>query len=68
MISHVPAATVLAVEPPDTAHTDGVPELNDTGNPDDADADRVTGTPAVTGSGCANVIVCATGGVETGFT
>ena len=40
-------------------HTDGVSELNETGKPDDADADRGAGTPAVTGSGCANVIVCA---------
>ena len=43
VIVHVPAATVLAVEP-DTVHTDGVSEVNETGKPDDADADRGAGT------------------------
>jgi hydrogenase maturation factor len=54
---HVPAATGVAVEP-DTVHTAGVLEANDTGSRELADADRVTGSPAfVPGSG-AKVIVC----------
>ena len=57
---HVPAATVVTAEPA-TVHTGGVPELNDTGSPDDADADKVTGAPTVTSGGCPNVIVCAAG-------
>ncbi len=63
---HVPAATVLAVESV-TVHTDGGSELNDTGKPDDADADRVTGTPTATGDGGPKTIFCATGGFWTGF-
>ena len=54
----MPAATVVTAEPA-TVHTGVVPELNDTGSPDDADADRVTGAPTVTSGGCPNVIVCA---------
>ena len=57
---HGPAAAVVTTEPA-TVHTDDVPELNDTGSPDDADADKVTGTPTVTSGGCPNVIVCAAG-------
>ena len=41
---HVPAAAVVTAEPA-TVHTGVVPELNDTGSPDDADADKVTGAP-----------------------
>ena len=63
----VPAAKVVTAEP-DAVHTDGVSEVNDTGSPDDADADRVTGTPAVTGGGGPKVIVCAPGPPRTGFT
>ena len=44
---------------PATVHTVLVPELNDTGSPDDADADKVTGAPTVTPGGGPNVIVCA---------
>ena len=43
-------------------------ELNDTGSPDDADADKVTGAPTVTSGGCPNVIVCAAGPALTGLT
>jgi hypothetical protein len=39
-IVHLPAATVLTVEP-DTVHTRGVSELNNTRCRDDADADTV---------------------------
>jgi hypothetical protein len=60
VIVHGPAATVVTTEPV-TVHTDDVPELNDTGSPDDACADRVTGVPTVTSGGCANVIVGAAG-------
>ena len=57
VIVHVPAATVVTVEPA-TVHTGGVPELNNTGSPaGDADADRMTGMPTVTSGGCAKVIV-----------
>ena len=54
---HGPAATVVTVEPV-TVHTDGVSELNDTGSPDDARADRTAGVPTVAPGGCLNVIVC----------
>jgi len=64
VIVHVPAAKVATAEP-DTVHTGGVSELNDTGSPDDADADSVTGIPAVTGGGCLKVMVWAAGGAWT---
>ena len=64
---HGPAATVVTVEPA-TVHTGVVPELNDTGSPDDADADKVTGAPTVASGGCPNVIVCAVGPALTGLT
>ena len=51
---HGPAATVVTAEPA-TVHTAVVTELNDTGSPDDADADKVTGAPTVASGGCANV-------------
>ncbi len=38
---HVPPATVKTVDP-DTVHTAGVPEANDTSSPGAADADRAT--------------------------
>jgi hypothetical protein len=57
VIVHVPAAAVVTVESA-TVHTDGVSELNSTGSPDDACADRETGVPTVTPGGCSNVIVC----------
>jgi hydrogenase maturation factor len=57
VIAQAPAAMVVTAEP-DTAHTAGVFEANDTGSRELADADRVTGSPAfVPGSG-AKVIVC----------
>ena len=54
---HVPGATVVTVRP-DTVHTSGVPELNDTGNPEVADADKVTGTPTAVPGGGAKKISC----------
>lgn len=53
---HGPAAMVVTVRPA-TVHTDGVPERNDTGSPDDADADRAPDVPTVTSGGCTKVIV-----------
>ena len=58
VIVHRPTATVVTVEFA-TVHTEVVSEVNDTGSPDDADADKVTGAPIVTSGGCPNVIVCA---------
>ena len=55
---HGPASRVVTAEPC-TVHTGVVPELNDTGSPDDADADKVTGAPTATSGGGPNVIVCA---------
>ena len=52
-----PAAVVITVEP-ETVHTGGVFEANDTGSPEDADADKLTGSPAFTWGGGAKVIVC----------
>ena len=52
---------------PDTAHTSGLSERNDTARPEDAEAGSVTGSPAVTGapvpSGRRNVIRCDSGPV-----
>ena len=42
---------------PDTVHTGGVPEVNDTTSPDVADADKVTGTPAAASGGGKKAIV-----------
>ena len=64
---HGPAATVVTAEPA-TVHTDGVSERNDTGSPDDACADRVTGTPTFASGGCPKVIVCAADPARTGLT
>jgi hypothetical protein len=36
---------VITLEPV-TVHTGGVSEVNDTGSPEDEDADKVTGSPA----------------------
>ena len=44
MITHVPAATWVAVEPA-TVHTAGVLEAKETSSPELADAERVTGSP-----------------------
>lgn len=41
-IMQVPAATIVTVEPA-TVHTAGVSELNDTANPEVADAETVNG-------------------------
>ncbi len=58
---HAPAAKVVTVEP-DTVHTGGVVEVNDTGSPEDAEADKgtgsPTGTPDFTAAGCLKLIVC----------
>ena len=45
---HVPAPTNVIVAPfvPPAVHTDGVVVVNDTANPDDAEADTITGDPA----------------------
>jgi hypothetical protein len=67
VIVHVPAAAVVTVESA-TVHTDGVSELNSTGSPDDACADRETGVPTVTPRGCPNLIVCGTSLAWTGLT
>ncbi len=61
-------ATMLVTVRPATVHTDGVAERNDTGSPDDADADRVTRAPTFTPGGCPNVIVCAADPARTGLT
>jgi hypothetical protein len=58
VIVHVPPATVWTVDP-DTVHTAGVLEVNDTASPGAADADKVTGTPAVAPAGGVKLIVCA---------
>ena len=55
-----PAAVVVTVGP-DTAHTAGVFEVNDTGSPEVEDADRVTGSPTFVSGGGVKVITCATG-------
>ncbi len=60
MIRQAPAAVVVTVEP-DTAHTAGVFEANDTGSPELEEADRVTGSPAFVSGGGVKVITCATG-------
>ena len=52
-----PAAMVITVEP-ETVHTGGVSEVNATGSPEDADADKVTGSPAFAWAGGSKVIVC----------
>ncbi len=57
MIAHAPAATVVTVDP-DTVHTGGVPEANDTASPEVADADNVTGTPTWAAGGWLKAIVC----------
>ena len=44
-MSHCPAARVVTVEPV-TEHTCGVSEANDTGRPDEAEAETVKLTPA----------------------
>jgi hypothetical protein len=56
---HVPAVTAVAMDC-DTVHT-WVVEVKDTGSPEDADADRVTGSPTGTArfTSCGvKVIVC----------
>src|SRR6266496_1573217 len=57
VITHAPAVTVLTVEP-DTVHTSGVSEANDTTSPGAADADKVTGTPTWAAGGWLKAIVC----------
>ena len=50
VITHTPAVIVVTEEP-DTVHTAGVLEVNDTASPDDADDDKVTGTPTFVSCG-----------------
>jgi hypothetical protein len=53
-----PTKTIVAPSVPPAPHTNGVDVENDTGNPDDADADAVTGDCAnVTSPSASNVIV-----------
>jgi len=60
VITHAPAATVVTVEP-DTVHTSGVPEANDTTSPGAADADNVTSTPTAAPPGGAKRMTCPFG-------
>jgi hypothetical protein len=48
---------VITVEP-ETVHTGGVSEVNTTGSPEDADADKLTGSPAFAWDGGSKLIVC----------
>src|SRR5262245_35216190 len=57
VIMQTPAATVITVRP-DTVHTVGVLEVNDTGSPEVADAATMTGVPTGTSGGWAKKIVC----------
>lgn len=52
-----PAATVITVEP-ETVHAGGVSEVYATGSPEDADADKVTGSPAFAWDGGSKVMAC----------
>jgi hypothetical protein len=49
-------------------HTPGVPEVNDTVSPDDADADNEDDVPAVVPGGWPNVIVCRASRGRAGLT
>ncbi len=60
-----PATMVVTVEP-ETVHTAGVLDANETGSPELADADRATGSPTFVPFGRANVIFC--GFCPAGFT
>ena len=53
----MPAAVVVTV-PPETVHTDGVPELNDTASPEVVLADRGTTWPTAAAAGCPKMIAC----------
>jgi hypothetical protein len=57
VIVQAPAAMVVTAEP-DTAHTAGVFEANDTGSRELADADRATGSPTTAAGGGVKVMVC----------
>ena len=50
VITQTPAVIVVIAEP-DTVHTAGVLEVNNTTSPGAADADRVTGSPTFVSSG-----------------
>ena len=67
VIVQVPAVTAVTAEP-DTVHTPGVPEVNDTTSPDVADADNRTTRPAVVPGGRPNVIVCRASRRRAGLT
>src|SRR5712691_5908922 len=64
LMAQVPAAVAVTVAP-ETLHTEGVSERNDTASPEVADAARVTGWPTAAGGGCPKVIAC---GVLPGWT
>jgi len=49
---------MVVTSKPDTEHTRGVSERNETGRPDDADADNLTGRRVATSPGRGNVIAC----------
>ena len=68
-MTQVPRATVRTVDP-DTVHTWGVSEVNDTGSPEVAVADKATGSPTgtplcTTSGGGVKEIVCELGPVFT---
>ena len=67
VIVQVPGLAAVTTGP-DTEHTPGVSERNETASPDDADADSLSGRPAVTPAGGRNVIACERSGPTTGST
>ncbi len=54
---HLPRLAVLTTGP-DTEHTAGVSEPNETGSPDDADAETVNLTPTTCGASGPNWMTC----------
>ena len=57
MTAQVPAEAVVTVAP-ETVHTDGVSELNDTASPEVVLADRGTTWPTAAADGCPKMIAC----------
>jgi len=53
----VPPAIAVTV-PPETVHTEGASERNDTTSPEVADAARGTTWPTAAADGCAKAITC----------
>ena len=58
MSSQVPGASGMTVRL-DTLHTAGVSDWNDTASPDEAEADKVTGSPTVMPAGGVKEMSCA---------